>query len=75
MLRQDRSIVENILTHLCSKGLYGDVTEWCEMRNDCVFVVTCPDCSEAFTLDEREYEELLRLSNVEPRSCGILPIA
>jgi hypothetical protein len=75
MLRQDLSTVEQILAHLCSKELYGDVTEWCEMRNDCVIVVTCPDCNEMFTLDDREYEELLRLSREEPRACGIHPIA
>jgi hypothetical protein len=75
MLRQDLSTVETVLAHLCSKGLYGDVTEWCEMRNDCVFVVSCPDCNEMFTLDEREYEELVRLSHAEPRACGIHPVA
>ncbi len=75
MLRQQLSPVEHILAHLCSKDLYGDVTEWCEMRNDCVFVVQCPDCNEMFTLDEHEYEELVRLSREHPRSCGIQPLA
>ena len=74
MLRQDLPAVDHILAHLCSKGVYGDVTEWCEMRNDCVIVVRCPDCNEMFTLDDAEYEELLRLSREEPRSCGIHPI-
>ena len=75
MLRRDTSTVDQILIHLCAKGLYGDVTEWCEMRNDCVFVVTCPDCGDMFTLDEDEYEDLVRLSRAEPGSCGIMPIA
>ena len=42
MLRQESTIVERVLSHLCSKEVYGDVTEWCEMRNDCVIVVRCP---------------------------------
>lgn len=75
MLRQDFPTVEHILAHLCSKELYGDVTEWCEMRNDCVIVVRCPDCNEMFTLDDAEYEELLRLSRNEPRACGIRPLS
>ncbi len=74
MLRQESSAVEQILSHLCSKEVYGDVTEWCEMRNDCVIVVSCPDCNETFTLNDAEYEELLRLSHEEPRACGIHPI-
>jgi hypothetical protein len=75
MLRHESSTVDHILSHLCGKGIYGDVTEWCEMRNDCVFVVSCPDCGEMFTLDEDEYDDLIRLSTAEPRACGILPIA
>ena len=75
MLGQNFSAVESILAHLCGKGLYGDVTEWCEMRHDCVFVVRCPDCNELFTLDEREYDELVRLSRAQPAACGIRPLA
>jgi hypothetical protein len=75
MLRHDSPTVDHILAHLCSKGLYGDVTEWCEMRHDCVIVVTCPDCGEMFTLDEDEYDALVRISRDEPRACGILPLA
>lgn len=74
MLRQDQSVVEHILEHLCAKGVYGDVIEWCEMRDDCVIEVRCPDCSESYTLNDAEYEELLRLSREDPRACGIHPI-
>jgi hypothetical protein len=74
MLNQRHGIVDQILAHLCEKGLYGDVTEWCEMRHDCVFVVTCPDCQDTFTLDEDEYEQLIRLSQESGLSCGIQPL-
>ena len=73
MLEHDQTLVSRILDHLCGKGIYGDVLEWCEMRHDCVFVVTCPDCNESFTLEEHEYEELLRLSEAG-RACGIRPV-
>lgn len=69
------SQVAQIHQHLCSKGLYGDVTEWCEMRGDCVWVVTCPDCRKTFTIDEDEYQELVALSRSEGQSCGIAPVA
>lgn len=72
---QSPSAVDQILAHLCDKGLYGDVTEWCEMRHDCVIVVTCPDCQQAFTLDEDEYEVLLRRSQETGLTCGIRPLA
>ena len=74
---EQQSHVSRILDHLCRKGLYGDVSEWCEMRRDCVIVVTCPDCREQFTLDECEYDELLRLSEESDeggRACGIRPL-
>ncbi len=67
------SIVDDVLAHLCGKGLYGDVTEWCEMRHDCVYVVTCPDCSGTFLLQEEEYEELVRRCEQGALSCGIHP--
>jgi hypothetical protein len=63
--------IENVREHLCSKGLYGNVAEWCEMRGDCVFVVTCPDCGTMFTLNEDEYLDLLRWSQTSGQSCGI----
>ncbi len=63
-------VVEQVLAHLCGKGLYGDVTEWCETRNDCVFVVTCPDCRRAFTLTEEEFTLLVRRSQ-EVQACGV----
>ncbi len=77
MLQRQFALVNQILTHLCGKGIYGDVTEWCEMRNDCVFVVTCPDCKESFTLDEDEYDALVRMSAEQQQTlaCGIRPLA
>lgn len=74
MATEQQSLVESILSHLCGKGIYGDVTEWCEMRRDCVYVVTCPDCHDTFTLAEEEYEELVRRSRDGGLSCGILPL-
>jgi hypothetical protein len=63
--------VDEVREHLCSKGLYGDVTQWCEMRGDCVWVVTCPDCHHAFTLDEDDYEALVAWSRSSGQSCGV----
>lgn len=63
--------VDGIREHLCSKGIYGDVAELCEMRGDCVFIVTCPDCNTSFTIDEDEYHELLTWSRSSGQSCGI----
>jgi hypothetical protein len=65
------SIVDEIRQHLCGKGLYGDVTEWCEMRGDCVWVITCPDCRRMYTLDDDAYEELVAWSRSSGQSCGI----
>ena len=67
--------VDFVHSHLCSKGLFGDVTQWCEMRNDCVFVVTCPDCGDSFALDEDEYDLLLERSRETAPACGITPLA
>lgn len=69
-MEESARIVEQVLAHLCGKGLYGDVTEWCETRHDCVFVVTCPDCQQAFTLTEEEFILLVRRSQ-EVQACGI----
>ena len=63
--------VDLVREHLSTKGLFGDVAELCETRGDCVFVVTCPDCNSRFTLDEDEYEDLLRWSRSSQQSCGI----
>jgi hypothetical protein len=63
--------VDRVRDHLCSKGLFGDVAEMCEMRGDCVWVVTCPECKTSFTLDDDEYEELLAWSRDSGQSCGI----
>jgi hypothetical protein len=71
MLSGSVSFVDEVLGHLCSKGIFGDVTQWCEMRHDCVYVVTCPDCSETFTLTEDEYDLLVVRSKDEALSCGI----
>lgn len=70
---QYQSVVDHVLAHLCGKGLFGEVTEWCEMRNDCVFVVTCPECQSTFTLAEEEYEGLIRRSAEIGFACGIRP--
>ena len=74
MVDYEQTLVETILAHLCGKGIYGDVTEWCEMRGDCVYVVTCPDCNDTFTLVEDEYEALLRRTREVGMACGIRPI-
>jgi hypothetical protein len=63
--------VDRVRDHLCAKGLYGDVAELCEMRGDCVWVITCPDCKTTFTLDEDEYDELLAWSRSSGQSCGV----
>lgn len=63
--------VDRVREHLCSKDLFGDVAELCETRGDCVFVITCPDCRTRFTLDEDEYEDLLRWSRSSEQACGI----
>ena len=74
MASEQYSLVEMILSHLCGKGIYGDVTEWCEMRRDCVYVVTCPDCNDTFTLGEDEYEALVQRSQEVGLSGGIRPL-
>ena len=63
--------VDRVIEHLCSKGLFGDIAEMCESRGDCVFVVTCPDCKTMFTLDEDDYDALLRWSESSVESCGV----
>lgn len=70
---QHETLVDQILEHLCGKGIYGDVTEWCEMRHDCVIVVTCPECRNTFTLDDEEYEALVRRSQEAGLACGVRP--
>lgn len=65
------SSVDAVRDHLCSKGLFGDVAEMCEMRGDCVWVVTCPDCAKTFSLDDDEYDELVAWSQSSGQSCGI----
>ncbi len=68
----DARQVEQVLAHLCSKGLFGDVRQWCESRDDCVYVVTCPDCGGRFVLGEAEFHELVQRSLVL-QVCGVLP--
>jgi hypothetical protein len=65
------STVDRVREHLCSKGLYGDVAELCEMRGDCCYVITCPDCKRTFTLDDDEYDELLAWSRSSGQACGV----
>jgi hypothetical protein len=64
-------MLDTVRDHLCAKNLFGDVTEWCEMRGDCVYVVTCPDCRTTFTLNDDEYDELVHWSQVSGQACGI----
>lgn len=66
----DSQLVEQVLNHLCHKGLFGDVRQWCEGRGDCVYVVTCPDCGTRFVLDEAEFHELLERS-ATLQVCGV----
>ncbi len=73
MLYGSETYVDHVHSHLCSKGIIGDVTEWCEMRRDCVYVVTCPDCGETFALEEEEYELLAERSRSTAPVCGIHP--
>lgn len=68
----DARQVERVLAHLCSKGLFGDVRQWCESRYDCVYVVTCPDCGCCFVLSEAEFQELVERSTVL-QVCGVPP--
>lgn len=70
-LSTSSSVVDGVREHLCSKGLYGDVTEWCETRHDCVYVVTCPDCGQEFMLTDEEYDELLVWSQSGEQACGV----
>lgn len=71
MIEQQLSTVEQIFSHLCDKGMLGEVTEWCEMRHDCVYVVTCPDCQTTFTLADDEFDRLLLMSKEAAFVCGI----
>lgn len=75
MVSGPENYVNEVHTHLCSKGIFGDVTQWCEMRHDCVYVVTCPDCGETFALEEDEYDLLAKMSLETAPTCGITPIA
>jgi len=68
----DARQVEQVLAHLCGKGLFGDVRQWCESRYDCVYVVTCPDCGCRFVLSEAEFNELVKRSAVL-QVCGVSP--
>ncbi|HCG29072.1 MAG TPA: hypothetical protein DEU95_04855, partial [Chloroflexi bacterium] len=65
------SSIDRVRDHLCTKGIFGDVAELCEMRGDCTWVVTCPDCGTMFTLDDDEHDELLSWSRAAGQSCGI----
>ena len=75
MLSHSESFVNQVHQHLCSKGLFGDVAHWCEMRHDCVWVVKCPECGETFALDEEEYDLLVERSHEAGDVCGIVPTA
>ena len=74
MLSHSESLVDQVHDHLCSKGLFGDVAQWCEMRHDCVWVVKCPECGETFPLEEEEYDLLVQRSNEIGNACGVTPL-
>ncbi|MDI3341663.1 MAG: hypothetical protein QJR03_14155 [Sphaerobacter sp.] len=75
MAAEPFAVVDAVLAHLCHKGLHGDVAEWCEMRHDCVYVVTCPECGASFTLLEEEYDVLIERSRQVGWTCGLRPIS
>lgn len=51
-----------VIAHLCEGDCltFGTVVSWCEARGDCVHVVTCPNCSTVFHLDEEDLDQLER---------------
>ena len=63
--------LDRVRDHLCNKGIFGDVAEFCEMRGDCVYIVVCPDCQESFTLTDEEYDDLLHWCRSTGASCGV----
>lgn len=75
MASDQLSVVDQVLAHLCHKGLYGEVAEWCEVRHDCVYVVTCPECRSTFTLLDEEYEALIQRTEQEGLACGVRPLS
>ena len=54
----------------------GQTVGLCESRGDCVIVVTCDCCGKMFTLDEDQYELLVRWSESRGAAlaCGIAPL-
>lgn len=70
--------VRAVLDHLCSDRCHGFglTAEHCETRGDCVIVVTCPACGKCYTLDDEQYEQLLRWTSGQGTAlaCGIEPL-
>ncbi len=85
-VRVDQSTVENltpaaaeVIAHLCEGDCltYGSVLSWCESRNDCVHLVTCPSCGARYRLDEDDLCALERWTDQHGDAlvCGVKDIA
>ena len=71
-------IARAVLAHLCGSTCHGfaEAIELCEMRHDCVIVVTCPSCGKRFALDDDQYDLLLGWTRSQGTTlaCGIQPL-
>lgn len=67
--------VQSIVQHLCESEChtFGSVLQWCETRGDCVYAITCPNCSTQFLVEEEELIELERWTdaNGHVMVCGV----
>ena len=67
--------VQTILVHLCGEPCraYGAIIEWCETRGDCTQAVVCPACRKEFVIDDDEFAELRRWTDLDGRllACGV----
>ena len=72
------ALARDVVAHLCGEACHGvgQTVELCESRGDCVIVVTCDCCGKMFTLDEDQYEILVRWSESRGAAlaCGIAPL-
>lgn len=73
------ALARDVVAHLCSEQChgYGQTTEMCESRGDCVVLVTCGCCHKVFTLDDDQYDLLVAWSAAQGAelACGIEPLA
>ena len=78
VMERETDRAREVLEHLCGKTCHGfaEAVELCETRGDCVYVVTCPDCGQQFTLSDEEFErlELYSAHTSDALACGILPL-